>query len=140
MPNAIPKRLEAFLEDAILDGELCAPDHLGRRVFPDLMKRRQWARYFAFDLLWLNGEDQRTLPLVEPEAKVKTHSAVAVSPCFVGHAKGAGRRPYELACQVDLEGIVARSRTFPSMSRMRGAFDMVQRQPPVPLFRLFHGT
>jgi bifunctional non-homologous end joining protein LigD len=40
-------------ESAILDGELCVTDHVGRSIFAEMMKRRNQARYFAFDLLWL---------------------------------------------------------------------------------------
>jgi ATP-dependent DNA ligase len=47
---------------AILDGELV--DHMGRSVFAAMMQRRHLARYFAFDLLSLNGEDLTKLPLL----------------------------------------------------------------------------
>jgi len=48
----------------ILDGELVVVDHLGRSVFADLMQRRHLARYFAFDLISLNGEDLTKLTLL----------------------------------------------------------------------------
>jgi len=51
-------------ESAILDGELVVIDHLGRSVFADLMQRRHLARYFAFDLISLNGEDLTKLTLL----------------------------------------------------------------------------
>lgn len=87
--NALVNEVNA--ESVILDGELCVPDHLGRSVFADLMKRRNQARYFAFDLLSLNGEDLRQLPLVERKRKLKrilpSRSAYVL---YVDHAKGAG--------------------------------------------------
>ena len=43
---------------------LRVPDHLGRTVFAAMMNRRHEARYFGFDLLSLNGEDLRQLPLL----------------------------------------------------------------------------
>lgn len=55
---------EVHAEMAILDGELVVVDHLGRSVFADMMQRRRAARYFAFDLLSLNGEDLTHLPLL----------------------------------------------------------------------------
>jgi bifunctional non-homologous end joining protein LigD len=58
---------ELRLESAILDGELVATDGMGRSVFAALMQRSKMIRYFAFDLLWLNGADLRSLPLQEAE-------------------------------------------------------------------------
>ena len=55
---------EVNAETAILDGELVVVDHLGRNVFAGMMQRRHPARFFAFDLLSLNGEDLTKLPLL----------------------------------------------------------------------------
>ena len=55
---------EGNAETALLDGELVVIDHLGRSVFADLMQRRHLARYFAFDLISLNGEDLTKLTLL----------------------------------------------------------------------------
>jgi len=51
--DALVKEVNA--DSAVLDGELVVTDHLGRTVFAHLMQRRKLARFFAFDLLWLNG-------------------------------------------------------------------------------------
>ncbi|HEX8799322.1 MAG TPA: hypothetical protein VF772_11955 [Terriglobales bacterium] len=40
---------------AILDGESVVLDADGRSDFHELMARRGEPRYYAFDLLWLNG-------------------------------------------------------------------------------------
>jgi bifunctional non-homologous end joining protein LigD len=48
----------------ILDGEIVVLDAEGRSNFPDLMARRGEPRYYAFDLVWLNGRDLRALPLL----------------------------------------------------------------------------
>src|SRR5689334_15327044 len=45
---------EVNAESALLDGELVVTDHLGRSVFADMMTKRRLARFFAFDLLWLD--------------------------------------------------------------------------------------
>ena len=55
---------EVNAETAILDGELVVIDHLGRSVFADMVQRRHLARYFAFDLISLNGEDLTKLTLL----------------------------------------------------------------------------
>ena len=71
--------LQAFRElqdDLVLDGELVICDDLGRPVFERLKARASKrkpestrkgaaedpAAMFAFDLLWLNGEDYRHCP------------------------------------------------------------------------------
>ena len=100
---------EVNAETAILDGELVVVDHLGRSVFADLMQRRHFARYFAFDLLSLNGEDLTKLPLLTRKEKLKrilpSRSAHVL---YVDHSRGNGNALYRLACQLDLEGIVAK--------------------------------
>ena len=100
---------EVHASAAILDGELAVTDHMGRTVFADLMQRRYLARYFAFDLLWLNGEDLRHLPLLRRKEKLK-RILPSRSPhiLYVDHSRGNGTAFYRLACQLDLEEIVAK--------------------------------
>ena len=53
------------VENAVLDGEVACVDDSGRAVFTDLLFHRGQCFFFAFDLLFLNGEDLRGLPLIE---------------------------------------------------------------------------
>jgi bifunctional non-homologous end joining protein LigD len=100
---------EVNAETAILDGELAVPDHHGRTVFASMMKRRHEARFFAFDLMSLNGEDFRQLPLLTRKQRLR-RILPARSPhvLYVDHTRGTGTELYRLACQLDLEGIVAK--------------------------------
>ena len=100
---------ELHVDNAILDGELGATDELGRTVFSALMQRMKPARYFAFDLLWLNGCDLRSLPLEWRKVQLKRLLPTR-SDCmlYVSHTQGAGTELYRLACQLDLEGVVAK--------------------------------
>jgi bifunctional non-homologous end joining protein LigD len=50
---------------AILDGEVVVLDEKGRSNFYDLMAHRGEPRYYAFDLLWLNGIDLGSRPLLD---------------------------------------------------------------------------
>jgi bifunctional non-homologous end joining protein LigD len=59
------------VESAVLDGEIACVDDDGRPVFRDLLFRRRHYVFIAFDLLYLNGKDLRTLPLVERKAALK---------------------------------------------------------------------
>src|SRR5215218_6492091 len=106
--------MPSFDSNANLDGELLVVDHMGRSIFADMMKRRKLARYFAFDLIWLNGEDLRALPLLKRKEKLKQILPLrSAHVLYVDHAVGAGRRLFELACELDLEGIVAKRADSP---------------------------
>jgi bifunctional non-homologous end joining protein LigD len=60
------------VKSTILDGELVVLDQNGRSQSLQLMRRkRQYACFYAFDLLWLDGEDLRPLPLVERKRRLR---------------------------------------------------------------------
>jgi bifunctional non-homologous end joining protein LigD len=97
------------VENAVLDGEIACVDDSGRSVFNDLLFRRRECVFFAFDLLFLNGEDLRGLPLIERKARLKKllrrkRSRVL----YVDHIEARGRKFFEKVCELDLEGIVAK--------------------------------
>jgi bifunctional non-homologous end joining protein LigD len=97
------------VENAVIDGEIACIDDHGRSVFNDLLFRRRECVFFAFDLLFLNGEDLRGLPLIERKARLKRLRRRKRSPVlYVDHVDGAGRRLFEKVCEMDLEGIVAK--------------------------------
>ena len=53
-------------KNAVLDGEIVCLDEHGHTQFNTLMRRRDEARFYAFDLLWLNGEDLRSQQVISP--------------------------------------------------------------------------
>ena len=59
------------VKDAILDGEIVSLDGGGVSVFNQLMFRRGMPYFYAFDLLWLNGQDLRSLRLLERKECLK---------------------------------------------------------------------
>jgi bifunctional non-homologous end joining protein LigD len=98
--------------DAILDGEICCLDSQGRSQFNELLYRRGEPVLYCFDLLWLNGQDLRQLPLIE--RKKRLHKLIAKSRCerviFAPHIAKHGMTLYQEICERDLEGIVAKRR------------------------------
>jgi bifunctional non-homologous end joining protein LigD len=97
------------IDEAIIDGEVTAVDETGRPQFYDLLRRAQAHAYVAFDLLWLDGADLRSLPLsqrrerlqaVLPETSSIVSEALSVT--------GRGCELFDLMCANDLEGIVAK--------------------------------
>jgi len=100
------------VENAVLDGEIACVDDWGRSVFNDLLFRRRECVFFAFDLLFLNGEDLRTLPLIERKARLKRLLRRKQSPVlYVDHIETRGRQFFEKVCELDLEGMVAKRKT-----------------------------
>jgi bifunctional non-homologous end joining protein LigD len=105
---------ELNVDNAILDGELAATDELGRTVFAALMHRSRQTHHFAFDLLWLNGQDLRSLPLFARKRQLKRIlPARSAHILYVDYTKGSGIELFRLACQLDLEGIVAKRASSP---------------------------
>ena len=97
---------------AILDGEIVVLDEKGRSNFYDLMARRGEPRYYAFDLVWLNGQDLRTKPLLEHKRRLRRLIPPNDSHLlYVDHLEGDGARFFELVCAEDLEGIICKPGT-----------------------------
>jgi bifunctional non-homologous end joining protein LigD len=64
------------VQDAVIDGEIVAPDDKGRSSFQllqgfDMGLVRPPIVFYAFDLLRLNGKDLQNLPLEERKAKLE---------------------------------------------------------------------
>src|SRR5215475_5372286 len=57
--------------EAVLDGEIVCLDQHSRSQFKQLMFHRAQPFFYAFDLLWLNGEDLRGLPLLRRKAHLR---------------------------------------------------------------------
>jgi DNA ligase D-like protein (predicted ligase) len=112
-----PAIAEALAElpatNAYLDGELCGVLSDGRTAF-NLIQNAADTRntslvFFLFDLLFLDGEDIRGLPLIERKDRLKSLLA-GTSSClqFTDHQIGRGPAFHRLACEHGLEGIVSK--------------------------------
>lgn len=96
-----------------MDGELVCLDENGRSQFPDLFYRRKEPTYYAFDLLWVNGEDLRERPLLERKAHLQELLPTAGPMLYADHVLESGVMFYRKICEMDLEGIVAKWKTAP---------------------------
>jgi bifunctional non-homologous end joining protein LigD len=89
--------------NAVLDGEVVCFDSNGVSRFNELMSRKGKPIFYAFDLLWLNGDDLRSLPLIE--RKQRLHELVRVSRChaivYAQHIEGLGIGLFEEICARD---------------------------------------
>jgi bifunctional non-homologous end joining protein LigD len=109
------------VRDAVLDGEAIVQDVRGVADFHAL--RRELARkrgghltYYAFDLLFLDGQDLRREPLIERKRKLKAIVAKASGFLFADHLEADPKEVYARACQMGLEGIVSKRREAPYRS------------------------
>jgi len=109
--DALCEQVAATLDvdDVIMDGEVIAADETGRPQFYDLLRCARKPAYVAFDLLWPDGVDLRSLPLSERRRRLqgiisKDSPAIAE----VLSVRGRGRQLFELMHSYDLEGIVAK--------------------------------
>lgn len=103
------------VEKAILDGEVVALEPDGTTNFQMLQNtiRRgddRRLRYYAFDLLFLNGHDLTAARLDERKellrAIIEPDQQAAVQ--FSEHIQGDGRTVFEQACRLGAEGIVSK--------------------------------
>jgi bifunctional non-homologous end joining protein LigD len=53
------------IDEAVIDGEVIAVDESGQPPFYELLRVPRRASYVAFDILWADGTDLRSLPLDE---------------------------------------------------------------------------
>ncbi|HEY8573805.1 MAG TPA: DNA ligase D [Phenylobacterium sp.] len=114
------------LPDGIYDGEACALDHNGSPDFPALQAAISDGKtkdliYFAFDVMFLDGEDLRQLPLRERKARLKAaldDAGKKVWPRirYVDHFETAGDAVLQSACRMSLEGIVSKRLDAPYRS------------------------
>lgn len=101
------------VKDAILDGEIVCLDGDGVSIFNQLLFRRGVQHFYAFDLMWLNGHDLRSLALVERKKWLKKLIARANNPAllYADHVERHGVDLFRMTCEKNLEGIVAKHRT-----------------------------
>ena len=111
--ESLKKSLDKFpVQNAILDGEIVCLDSRGVSQFNVLFSRRGKPVFYGFDLLWLDDQDLRSLPLIE--RKQRLHELIKRSRferiIYAQHIETQGVTFFEEICQRDLEGIVAKRR------------------------------
>ncbi len=102
--------------EAILDGELVVETGNGASDFGTLQAdlaegRTDRFRYYAFDLLFLDGTDLRRVPLETRKARLAALLDKAPDPLRLsGHFVEEGEMILRHACRLGLEGIVSKRR------------------------------
>jgi ATP-dependent DNA ligase len=101
------------VKNAVIDGELVCLDEKGRSVFNELLHRKGSPIFYAFDLLYLNGEDLRQRPLIERKAKLLAIIERSNVPDVIcgKYVEGRGVDLFAEICRRNLEGVVAKKKT-----------------------------
>ena len=125
MTEYFPELVEAARavgHDFVADGELVVLDENGRSQWDRLRQRHalrsssriaraaqeQPAAIFAFDLLWLDGEDRRQRPLLERKSRLYDVLGQRGRIRHAGHFAASSAELWQLAVELELEGIVAK--------------------------------
>lgn len=116
----------AALPDGLYDGEAVALDQHGSPDFPGLQAalssgKTQDLVFFAFDVLFLEGEDLREQPLRERKARLQPALEAAGARLkgrirYVDHFETGGDAVLQSACRMHLEGIVSKQLDAPYRS------------------------
>lgn len=116
--------LQKLNHDYILDGEIVVIDRDGQSHFEWLQNWRDDPQgtlvYYAFDLLWLDGHDIRTMPLTERK-RLLADLLPKESPIrYSDHVATDGEKLFKLMRDQGLEGIVAKKADSPYKEGKRG--------------------
>ena len=114
------------VRDAYLDGELCAVRADGTTSFAELQaatdaRITQSLVYFAFDLLFMNGQDLTSHPLLERKERLQALLAKAPKSLqYSDHHIGDGKRFLDVVCAAKAEGIISKRLDAPYVPGNRG--------------------
>ncbi|MBS0539973.1 MAG: DNA ligase D [Proteobacteria bacterium] len=121
----------AALPDCLIDGEACALDEHGAPDFAALQAAlseddSKNLIFFAFDLLFADGEDLRPLPLSERKERLRALLAATEARKqtirYVEHFETGGDAVLQSACKMHLEGIVSKELGAPYKSGRHGTW------------------
>jgi bifunctional non-homologous end joining protein LigD len=123
--QALADRLEGLgVKSAIIDGEIVALNAAGRSSFTELKKTLSSGKsadlqYYVFDLLYLDGEDLRGLPLLERKARL---AGLLKGKDFEGrinfsdHFFEADKGFLNKICDMEMEGLICKRVDAPYVS------------------------
>jgi DNA ligase D-like protein (predicted ligase) len=105
--------------DLLIDGEVVAFD--GRRSSFERLQQRIGIRdaerarrspvrvyYYLFDVLEMDGEDLRKLPLLERKRHLRAAIVFRNGLRYTPHVRGDGEKAFRVACQRGWEGVIAK--------------------------------
>lgn len=115
------------VESAYIDGELCGIDSKGVTSFALIQNATDGGVgplvYFAFDLLFLDGESLVSLPLGERKAQLaKLLKKAPPGVAYSQHVDADGEQTRKAACEAGMEGVVSKRLDQPYKPGERGTW------------------
>jgi len=107
----VAKALGLIKHRALIDGELVALDVHGRSRFQLLqnaLRGKARLRYYVFDLLFLNGEDLRSQPLLERKRRLRAMIGRHPLIHYSSHSRQHGIAKFDKARRAGEEGVIAK--------------------------------
>jgi bifunctional non-homologous end joining protein LigD len=102
------------VQNAILDGEIICIDGHGISQFNQLFPRQGTPVFYAFDLLWLNHEDLRNVPLIERKERLREliDRNKPERIIYAKHVEREGKLLFETFIWAELIGLTAPGERF----------------------------
>lgn len=121
----VAEALRALQHDVILDGEIVVVDKQGTPHFEWLQSWRKAPEgilhYQVFDILWCDGRDVRTMPLVQRKALLKSILPADSLIRYSDHIEAHGKQLFNQIQKHHLEGIVAKQAQSGYNENVRGS-------------------
>ena len=115
LPHLARALAKTGIDQAWLDGEVVVPGADGRASFQALQNAFDAGAdskivYYVFDAPFLDGKDQRQLPLKDRKRKLKSKFSKATPPSirFSEDLTGSAAEVLEHACKLGLEGLIGK--------------------------------
>jgi len=119
----VARSLESIDRTAVLDGEIVVLDDKGRSYFQLLQNYQRTGQgnicFFIFDLLYLDGKDLRTLPLLQRKEILLDLLPDLPNVRYSDHISEFGKDFFMLAQANNLEGILAKRSNSPYLTGRR---------------------
>ncbi len=124
LPSVVAALEQLPIASGLLDGEVVVLGSNGVSDFQRLQNSLEAGKddactYFAFDALFLDGLDLRALPLSKRKALLEQRFAARQGDAgvrFSAHVAGGGAEFFERACELGLEGSIAKRADAPYVS------------------------
>jgi bifunctional non-homologous end joining protein LigD len=81
--------------------------------------------FYAFDLLWHDGKDLRSLPLLDRKQRLQKLVKGRAGLLYAEHVPAKGVDLFKVICGEDLEGIVAKHRLAPYSTKPQSWFKIL---------------
>lgn len=120
----ITEALRELAHDVILDGEIVVVDDDGVAHFEWLQgwhkQPHGTLQYHVFDILWIDGRDVRTMPLIRRKALLQAILPHHSSLIYSDHIEGKGLKLFHEMQRRGLEGMVAKNANSAYREKVRG--------------------